>query len=387
MSDLFIPKRIRVGFRDRNDTYTKRLAYVTYYDNKGKLRKETSWEGWRDKKIQPEEYDNVPWNGFVLNKGIQRYGWSHFSSNRSYIRIYDTRGIEFEITPENLIGILMETTCSKRDLDGEFVYAWCGSELVLLPCCSEEYKNALEHTARQDQKVSARDLKAGCSYTTKKNEEVIYLGRFHWFEWNMYQDKGRVCKKMHIFAHPEKPKYGLRFFPKGDVAFLAHINNHDPVQEYASLIDEFQGDIHSSVIVDWEVSPVNATVNRISDPCYPHSSREKMDRHVYLEKVGDLLTFWRVVLVYGGYYNNRRFIGYHLEKEYELNTKTLEYKSHSRNYYGDSCYQDGYRGYNGTVLSEEQLIQRLANFVEVDMVLESGKKIRVKDVGSFTGKG
>lgn len=39
---IFIPKRINVGFRNRSDTYTKKLAYIIYYDEKGKLRKETS---------------------------------------------------------------------------------------------------------------------------------------------------------------------------------------------------------------------------------------------------------------------------------------------------------------------------------------------------------
>lgn len=33
---------------------TTKLAYVIYYDNKtNKLRKESSWEQWRDKSIEP----------------------------------------------------------------------------------------------------------------------------------------------------------------------------------------------------------------------------------------------------------------------------------------------------------------------------------------------
>lgn len=54
---VFIPKRINVGFNKKEDTYTKRLAYVIYYDHKGKLRKETSWQNWRDHKIPNEEFD------------------------------------------------------------------------------------------------------------------------------------------------------------------------------------------------------------------------------------------------------------------------------------------------------------------------------------------
>ena len=40
----FIPKKIKVGYQDRDDTYTGKLAYVIYYDEKGKLRKENSWQ-------------------------------------------------------------------------------------------------------------------------------------------------------------------------------------------------------------------------------------------------------------------------------------------------------------------------------------------------------
>ena len=99
---IFIPKKINVGFQKRNDTYTGKLAYVIYYDETGKLRKETSWNGWRDKKIPNEEFDNVPTEGFVLNKsagGVEHsYGWD---TRKSYCRVYDPRGFEFEIGIEN----------------------------------------------------------------------------------------------------------------------------------------------------------------------------------------------------------------------------------------------------------------------------------------------
>jgi hypothetical protein len=36
-------------------TYTGKLAYVIYFDNKGVLRKKKSWEGWRDKKIAAKD--------------------------------------------------------------------------------------------------------------------------------------------------------------------------------------------------------------------------------------------------------------------------------------------------------------------------------------------
>lgn len=77
MSTIFLPKKIKVGYRTREDTYTGRLAYVIYYDAKGKLRKETSWQTWRSstgygyegKPVkESHEFENVPTEGFVLNK-------------------------------------------------------------------------------------------------------------------------------------------------------------------------------------------------------------------------------------------------------------------------------------------------------------------------------
>lgn len=58
-SQLFIPSKIKVGFQDRSGTYTGKLAYVIYYDNKNVLRKEKSWESWRDKKIDMKSVDGM----------------------------------------------------------------------------------------------------------------------------------------------------------------------------------------------------------------------------------------------------------------------------------------------------------------------------------------
>lgn len=65
---IFVPKKVNVGFQNRKDTYTGKLAYVIYFDETGKLRKEPSWQGWRDKQIPNEIYDNEPIEGFVLKK-------------------------------------------------------------------------------------------------------------------------------------------------------------------------------------------------------------------------------------------------------------------------------------------------------------------------------
>ena len=57
---IYIPEKIKVGYQSRDDTYTKKLAYAIYYYEKGKLRKETSWQNLRDEKIEPDDFENEP---------------------------------------------------------------------------------------------------------------------------------------------------------------------------------------------------------------------------------------------------------------------------------------------------------------------------------------
>jgi hypothetical protein len=238
-NELYIPSKIRVGYQNRSDTYTKKLAYVIYYDGKGQLRKQKSWDGWRDKKIEPEDFDNVPHSGFVLNKDVKRSSeW--FSSGRNMIRVYDDRGIEFEITTGNLLFILMTTDCMKRGLTGEFVYAWQGTELVLLPVGCDEYQNSVKHTEMQHSKVSAKALVPGCSYKTRKGEDYIYLGRFDWLDRTRERntDTGYVynlaSKKKHVFVKDDGKD--LRTFDPSSLAFQ---NTTEPISNYADLVEVF----------------------------------------------------------------------------------------------------------------------------------------------------
>lgn len=117
---LFIPKKLNVGFNKRTDTYTGQLAYIIYWDSKNKLRKEESWTKWRDKSIPNQELDNDPIEGFILNRNIgggsRSWDWN---ARREKIRVFDPRGFEFEITIENVLYILQECTSTKgKGLEG-----------------------------------------------------------------------------------------------------------------------------------------------------------------------------------------------------------------------------------------------------------------------------
>jgi len=255
MMPIFIPEKCRVGFVERKDTFTGKLAYVIYYDAKGQIRKEPSWNKWRDEKIDPVDFENKPTSGFVLNKGIRRFNWSHFGTSRSMIRIYDPRGYEFEITPENLIGLLMHTDCSKREIQDDLVYAWCDGELMLLPCSSEEYVEAKNFSSLQGKSFSARNLVEGHTYVTKKNEKLVYLGRHMWYKSHCgYHDKkrGRVGQKEHVFCDLD----GQNFTPMSVSSQIVAPVVESCHDQFANWLDAFLKTSQSSKFLRWEKQPI-----------------------------------------------------------------------------------------------------------------------------------
>ncbi|MBR3280537.1 MAG: hypothetical protein IKI57_01645 [Clostridia bacterium] len=186
----FIPQKIHVGFRKREDTFTGKLGYVIYFDEKGKLRKENSWNSWRDILIPPVTYDNVPSDGFIINKnvgGYKSYYWYGF--RKSYIRIFDPRGFEFEITLDNLIYILKCSNCIDSTLQGKFVYAWDGTELVLMPLNSGDYEdlNKLNHSRFNKTKITSKNIVVGGTYLDRSGKKLVYLGKFDYYPF------GNVC--------------------------------------------------------------------------------------------------------------------------------------------------------------------------------------------------
>ena len=254
---LFIPSKIAVGFQNRDDTYTKKLAYVVYYDLKGVRRKEKSWESWRNKKIASIDFDNVPTEGFVLNKGVggarQSYGWN---CRNEYIRVYDPRDFEFEISVSNLLFILRECDCSRgKGLEGKFVYAWDGTELVLLPECSSDYQNSKNYTALQDQGVKAKDMIAGASYQTKKQEILIYPGKFdyHFISTSNSSHNAR-CKK-HVFWDTKAKGGNQGFVFLNDLKTIAVLNSDTVVENYAELVAKYNKSANGSKIVKLFTKP------------------------------------------------------------------------------------------------------------------------------------
>lgn len=251
-SNIFIPKQINVGFQKREDTYTNKLAYVIYFDEKGILRKEKSWNGWRDKDIPNQIFDNIPTEGFVLNKKVGDYccDWNH---RQAYIRVYDPRNFEFEITVENLLYILNNTSSIKgKGLEGQFIYGWDGKELILIPTDSPDYKEIKEYTdiILENKTIKAKDLIIGATYKTKQNEEWIYMGKYDYYTYGGIKKQGKyfwfACKTK--YSWEDTPTYYFKQLKTLSNDKLISVIDESCCDNYAEIFDKMEQDYYYSPI-------------------------------------------------------------------------------------------------------------------------------------------
>lgn len=227
-----------------------------------------------DESLKPIEFDNVPTEGFVLNKKVGGYsnGWDHRST---YCRVYDPRGFEFEISVPNLLFILQECNAMKgKGLEGTFVYAWDGKDLVLLPTTSLDYQESQKFTEMQSQKIGVKDLVEGCTYRTKQMEDYVYLGRFNWFDEHYRYSSDRYdkisCVKRHVFYKVKTESWQQKFEGFNGLTKFATKISDTPVSNYAELLDEFNSSKNSGVISDLEEIDVHIP----TELTYSHHSHE-----------------------------------------------------------------------------------------------------------------
>lgn len=261
-----------MGFQKRDSTYTGKLAYVIYYDEKGTLRKEKSWQSWRDKKIQDLDFENTPTSGFVLNKKVGDYvsDWNH---RQAYVRVYDPRDFEFEITIENLLYILENASSIKgKGLEGDFIYGWDGKELILIPTSSPDYIeissfNLLVHNQI---KLKGKDLKLGGTYLTKENEEWIYLGRFDKWETD-YRSKSVNKHGYNIYPNITK---GKAYFFKRECNYGNGIESIKSLNKIISTVSEECVENYAELMDTLQHDPEYSPIDRNKDEYIPYTKEE-----------------------------------------------------------------------------------------------------------------
>ncbi len=413
-SKLYIPKKLKVGFQERSDCYLKKLAYVIYWDDKNVLRKEKSWDGWRDKKIDPVEIENKPYSGFTLNKDVHR-GGGHFGVGRNHIRVYDDRGIEFEITPENLVFILMNTNCVKRSLEGEFVYAWHGQDLVLLPTNCQDYKASAEFTKLQGEKVGAKNFTPGHWYLTKDQKELMYLGRHDWYEWKeekVGEKKGsgyysnrveninhyfRRCKKKHVFISKDK-----KVESHSDGSKISRQLTDSVDDDYVGNLELFLGSFNSGAVENIELEEFEPNILdraiELSEISYQTDSRDYRDYNkcynfsdynfFSAEKSGDTYNIYRYNLVLDvlfrgdGYYEDGT-------RNYKISTETKIGEALYKKSLADSFYLK-----DGVLTSSEYRYLRYSEGItpcglgglEISREIGGAEKLNLVPLGELKGK-
>lgn len=232
--NIFIPKTITVGYQERSGTYTGKLAYVIYTDEKGVLRKKKSWESWRSTKIEPTEHENQPTEGFVLNKkaGGNR---SHWNTRQTYTRVYDPRGFEFEITVPNLLYILENTNSIKgKGLEGEFVYGWSGTEIILIPTSAPDYEDIQKRNdiLFNKEHIKAKDLVLGGSYKNRQGDTLVYLGKYDYYD--PYYKK---CKGKYHFFYENDSYFSYK---KSLGNTIIECISESCVENYSDLMDKLE---------------------------------------------------------------------------------------------------------------------------------------------------
>lgn len=273
-SKLFIPNRINVGYQERAGTYTGKLAYVIYFDQAGKLRKEASWNSWRSKTIEPNEFDNSPIEGFVLNKKVggvtESWGWN---VRQEKVRVFDPRNFEIEISIPNLLFILRECDCSRgKGLEGKFCYAWSGAELILVPECSEDYKLSKGYTALQSKGVKSKEMIVGAHYLTKRMEDLIYVGKldYYFMKYESEEELRDVYTPMrHHRQSGVKDQHGVLkrhvfyssyneiscFIVTDGLEKIGQLKSDTIVENYADIIDQWNKNEHASKVVALTIEP------------------------------------------------------------------------------------------------------------------------------------
>ena len=293
-NNIFIPKKIKVGYQNRDDTYTKRLAYVIYYDEKDILRKETSWNSWCDNKIEPDDYENIPTVGFVLNKKVGDYcsDWNH---RQAYVRVYDSRDFEFEITIENLLYILENASSIKgKGLEGEFIYGWDGKDLLLMPIASPDYAEISKYNeiVQANNHLKAKELILGATYMTKSNEEWIYMGRFDYY----YNKSERIempstnFYKNYTYKHTNINKGKYHYFVReckyyNNSIYLQTLKIKSPGSKFISTIStecvENYAELFEKLECTTDYSPLDESKDEYIAYTFDEFAEKIVDRGIY----------------------------------------------------------------------------------------------------------
>ena len=204
-TDIKIPENHYVGFQIRGTRENRKgipLGFMTPdgADSGAKSRKATV-DRWSSSSIPSKSIENKPMLGFKLGENVKHSGgWGKGSV---CWRIEDPRGFELEISSPNLAQILGLCTIENGEILEKCVWGRLHSENVLIPVCSDIYKNAVENTERVKKNVSLKEVKAGYKVLLQNGTECIYLGYMYLVKNHKLENSicGLMSKKKHVVVN------------------------------------------------------------------------------------------------------------------------------------------------------------------------------------------
>lgn len=114
--NLIEVENLTIGFNYRNDTYSGKLAFISYSNNGESLFNNSAFSRWVDKRIPLLKIKNNAVNGFVLSKANL-----HHLYNRSigYTRVFHPEGFDFEIPLDNFYYLMQHTLIDRGQINSE----------------------------------------------------------------------------------------------------------------------------------------------------------------------------------------------------------------------------------------------------------------------------
>lgn len=214
-----IPKQIHTGFQDRDDTYTGKLSFSTYVEEKtGQLKHDNEWKHWCNKEGRIV-LDNKPMKGFMFNRNKTHHSNNYyFNTKRIVFRVYHPEGFEFEIKPDNVNLLLEYTDISKKEITDPCIIAFSGKTIVLLPITSPEYQDYIRKEEKRNDKNRKQNLKKEFAYKKKDSPDILlYAGKYD-FSYNLprisydtmgYYDKNKTIKNLDVFYNLNSYEYEI----------------------------------------------------------------------------------------------------------------------------------------------------------------------------------
>lgn len=261
LSTSYIPKEIIVGFNRCSADGTWRygkdqsglLGYATYKDEKGVLRKETSFNNWKNEDIPVRTIENSPIDGFSIVEGVLGDKYSWFPRN-PYIVISDPRGFFIQIPLDNVITIIKEGEILNGKIKNRLIYSWNGIQLTLMIYGGNDYKEATSFTSIINEKpnFTVSDMMKGDKFRTKSGDIVYYYGKY-----DRFREDGTNEGKFYWFI-PSTEEYGknipitYRKVPKTIIKReILKFEDLDIFNKYEEIVE---GNPEFSP-VDWERKP------------------------------------------------------------------------------------------------------------------------------------